>query len=81
MYERGRSGKERKRRGDGLIEAGTMFNSKKLKTRPANYVASRAINPARRLDQKREEEKKKKRWKGRERKRGRKKKEERGKTP
>lgn len=31
--------------GDGLIEAGMMFNSKKLKTRPANYGASRAINP------------------------------------
>lgn len=54
--ERGRRGllaerKRKKRRGarrgrrDGLIEAGMMFNSKKLKTRPANYGASRAINP------------------------------------
>lgn len=41
----GRNGKERRRRRDGLIEAGMMFNSKKLKTRPANYGASRAINP------------------------------------
>lgn len=42
--ERGRNEKERKRRRDGLIEAGMMFNSKKLKTRPANYAASHAIN-------------------------------------
>lgn len=41
---RGRNEKERKRRRDGLIEAGMMFNSKKLKTRPANYAASHAIN-------------------------------------
>lgn len=43
----GEEGMEKSERGegDGLIEAGMMFNSKKLKTRPANYGASRAINP------------------------------------
>lgn len=32
-------------RRNGLIEAGTMFNSTKPKTRPANYGASLAIDP------------------------------------
>ena len=40
-----KEGRKERRRRDGLIEAGMMFNSKKLKTRPANYGASRAINP------------------------------------
>lgn len=53
--------KSEKGRRDGLIEAGMMFNSKKLKTRPANYGASRAINSGEDWTGRRGEERKKKR--------------------